>query len=68
MRFEKYRGVKTGKHFLTYKCNKYPVKNTTSPHPQTLQECVYLTGRFTKGTDIMTSDITPNNGYISIVR
>jgi len=68
MRFEKYRGVKTGKHFLTYNCTKYPVKNVTSPHTQTSEEGVYLTGRFTKGTDIMTSDITPNNGYISIVR
>ena len=63
MRFEKYRGVKTEKHFLTYKCNKYPVKNVTSPHRQTSQEYVYLTGRFTTRTDITTSDYTDNRWY-----
>jgi len=58
--------LKTQKQNTIYKVGWLFEENT--PPPQTSQDCVYLTGRFSKGTDFMTCDKSVKNPYINRVR
>ena len=61
----KHTPIKTEQQNTIYKVGWLFERNT--PPPKTSEECVYLTGGFTKGQDSMARENTPQNGYISKV-